>query len=131
MTSRDLTLLATRLVVGFVFLWHGVPKALDPQLAMDKFVGFGLPGILGPAVGILEVVAAALLLAGLLHRVASLALAVVIAGALATVQVPGGFSAGLERDLLILAATLLLAVHGPGQLNLTTVLRRRWDGSNE
>jgi hypothetical protein len=33
------------LVVGFVFLWHGVPKALDPQLAMDKFVGFGLPGI--------------------------------------------------------------------------------------
>ncbi len=45
MTSRDLTLLATRLVVGFVFLWHGVPKALDPQLAMDKFVGFGLPGI--------------------------------------------------------------------------------------
>jgi putative oxidoreductase len=131
MNGRDLTLLGTRLVVAFIFLWHGVPKTVDPQMAMDKFVGFGLPGILGPVVGVLEVVAGTLLVTGLLHRVASLALAVVIAGALATVQIPGGFSAGLERDLLILAATVLLAVHGPGQLNLTTVLRHRWYGATE
>jgi putative oxidoreductase len=109
------TLLLTRLVVAFIFLWHGLPKALNPDAAVQKFVGFGLPGWLGPATGAVEVIAAALLALGVFHTAAAVALVVVIAGALVTVQIPGGFTAGLERDLLILAATLTLAAAGPGQ----------------
>lgn len=121
--QKDLTLLAARLTVGLIFLWHGVPKAVDPGMAFEKFVGFGLPGPLGPVVGVAEVVAATLVVLGLLHRAASAALAVIIAGALATVQIPGGVSPGLERDLLILAAILVLAAHGPGRVTLTAALR--------
>ena len=112
---RSSALLLARLLVAFIFLWHGGPKALDVSMAYDKFVGFGLPGVLGPITGWVEVIASALLIAGFKHRWASLALAVVIVGALVTVQIPAGFTAGLERDLLILAGTLVLATHGPGR----------------
>lgn len=112
------TLLLVRAVIAAIFLWHGVPKAFDPAGAMEKFQGFGLPGALGPVTGWLELIAAPLLLIGLLHRAAAVALLCVILGALVTVQIPGGISAGLERDLLILAGLAFLAVAGPGRYAL-------------
>jgi putative oxidoreductase len=115
---QALTLLGTRLLVACIFLWHGLPKAVYPSMAMAKFVGLGLPGFLGPIIGIVEVIAAICLVLGVLHRQANLLLAVVIVGAIVTVQIPGGITAGLERDLLILAGTLLLSIHGPGILAL-------------
>ena len=39
-------------------------------------------------------------------------------GALFTVQIPGGISAGLERDLLLLVGLFVLAVAGPGRFSL-------------
>lgn len=111
---QDLTLFGSRLLIAFIFLWHGFPKAINPSMAIDKFIGFGLPGLLGPIIGIVEVVAAVALVIGVFHRWTNLLLAAVIAGAILTVQLPGGFTAGLERDLLILFGTLLLSLYGPG-----------------
>lgn len=116
--------LTARLTVAAVFLWHGVPKALDPAMAAEKFVSFGLPGPLGPVIGVVEVIASALLLLGWKHRWAAGALAVVIVGALVTVQIPGGVTAGLERDLLVLVTTAWLAVEGPGRFALDGPSRR-------
>lgn len=113
------SLLLTRSVIAFVFLWHGIPKAFNAAAAMDKFAGFGLPPILGPITGWVEVVAASMLILGLLHRAAVLSLLAVIIGALVTVQIPGGVSAGLERDLLILTGLTLLAFTGPGRFALS------------
>lgn len=115
---RQASLLAIRIVVAAIFLWHGVPKAFDVGGAMEKFAGFGLPPFLGPLTGWVEVAAAPLLLLGLFHRAATLLLLAVIVGALVTVQIPAGISAALERDLLILAALSLLAVTGPGRYAL-------------
>ena len=112
--SINLALLLSRGIVALIFLWHGVPKAVDWPAAMDKFAGWGRPGFLGPVTGIVEVVASAMLLLGVGHRVAAGILMAVIAGSITTVQIPGGMSAGLERDLLILTATFLLWVVGPG-----------------
>lgn len=114
---RNGTLLFMRIAVAFVFLWHGVPKAIHIGWAMDKFVGFGLPGVFGPLVGWAEVVFGLLLLVGVWQRLSSLVLAFIIVVALAVVQVPGmlaegDVTAGFERDLLLLAATLLLACLG-------------------
>lgn len=111
-------LLVQRIVIAAIFLWHGVPKAFAPGGAMEKFEAFGLPGILGPVTGWVEVIAAPLLLIGFQHRPAAIVLLIVILGALATVQIPGGISAGLERDLLILAGLLYLAARGAGRFAL-------------
>jgi putative oxidoreductase len=108
MLSRDISLLVLRLTIAAIFLWHGVPKAIDPQAAMGNFVGMGLPGWLGPIVGWVEVIAGTMLAAGFRHRWAAGALLAVIAGALVTVQIPGGMSSGLERDVLIFVGLLVL-----------------------
>ena len=95
-------------MIAGIFLWHGVPKAIDSGAAIDKFVGFGLPGWLGPITGWAEVVASAMLVLGFKHRWAVSALLVIIAGALVTVQLPGGMSSSLERDALVFVGLLVL-----------------------
>lgn len=108
MLNRGIAFLALRLAVVGIFLWHGVPKAIDFGFASDKFVGFGLPGWLGPLTGWVEVLAGGMLLIGLKHRWAVLALLVVIVGSLVTVQIPGGVTAGLERDTMVFVGLLVL-----------------------
>ena len=111
-------LLALRILLVLIFLYHGVPKAIFWSAAMDKFVGFGLPGFLGPITGIAEVIASILLLFGQFWKATNLVLIFIIAGALVTVQIPGYIGdaskvAGLERDLLILVGHVLLLAFDP------------------
>ncbi len=107
-----------RATVAFIFLWHGVPKAINWEAAVQKFIGFGLPGFLGPITGIAEVIASVLLVIGVFHRWAAAALGIIIIGALVTVQLPGGFTASLERDLMIMVASFALMALGPGEYAL-------------
>ena len=111
-------LLALRILLVVIFLYHGVPKAIFWPAAMEKFVGFGLPGFLGPITGIVEVIASVLLLFGRFWKITNLVLIFIIAGAIATVQIPNFLGdaskvAGLERDLLILVGHLTLLAFNP------------------
>ena len=111
-------LLGLRFTLVAIFLYHGLPKAIFWSMATEKFIGFGLPGFLGPITGIAEVVASVLLLFGLYWQIANLVLLFIIAGAIVTVQLPnfiGDVSkvAGLERDLLILVGHLTLLAFNP------------------
>jgi putative oxidoreductase len=115
---KNISLLLLRLVVVFVFLWHGIPKAINPSMAMEKFVAMGFPAFFGPIIGWLEVIAAVLVLIGIWHMWANILLAGIIAVALAFVHIPKGVTAGLERDMFIFTATLVLALHGPGHWHL-------------
>jgi len=108
------SLAALRVVIVLIFLWHGAPKAFKPGAAMEKFAGMGLPPILGPITGWAEVIASAALLLGAGTPWASAVLAVIMVGAIGTVQAAKGIQPGLERDVLILAGTLVLAAFGPG-----------------
>ena len=126
--SKFLTyaLWALRLLIVAIFLYHGLPKAIFWSMSMEKFVGFGLPGFLGPITGIAEVIASLLLLFGRFWRASNLVLLFIIAGAIVTVQLPNFIEdaknvAGLERDLLILVGHLiLLAAYPQGVLNKST-----------
>ena len=112
-----------RLLLIAIFLYHGLPKAIFWSMSTAKFVGFGLPGFLGPITGIAEVIASLLLLFGRFWRASNLVLLFIIAGAIVTVQLPNFIEdakkvAGLERDLLILVGHLiLLAAYPYGVLN--------------
>lgn len=105
---RHLSIVGLRVIIAAIFLWHGIPKAFDPDAGAAKFIEFGLPGPLGPTVGVVEVVAAVLLTVGVVQRWAAGALLVIILGALVTVQIPAGITAGLERDTLVLAGLLVI-----------------------
>lgn len=111
-------LLSLRILLVLIFLYHGVPKAIFWSAASAKFVGFGLPGFLGPITGITEVIASVLLLFGRFWKITNLILIFIIAGAIATVQIPNYLAdaskvAGLERDLLILVGHLTLLAFDP------------------
>ena len=111
-------LLGLRILLVLIFLYHGVPKAIFWTVASEKFVGFGLPGFLGPITGIVEVIASLLLLFGRFWKITNLILIFIITGAIATVQIPNFMAdaakvAGLERDLLILVGHLTLLAFAP------------------
>ncbi len=111
-------LLILRLTLVAIFLYHGLPKAIFWSMATEKFVGFGLPGFLGPITGIAEVIASISLLFGRFWKTSNLVLLFIIAGAIVTVQLPNFLAdakkvAGLERDLLILVGHLTLLAFPP------------------
>ena len=113
---KNISLLLTRIVIAFIFLWHGIPKAFNPSMAMEKFVSMGFPGFLGPVIGWIEVIAAIFILLGFLNKWSNYVLAAIIVVAILGVQLKAGtVTAGLERDLLIVAANLTLAGIGPGK----------------
>lgn len=118
---KQWSLLGLRLVIVAIFLYHGLPKATQWGMAMEKFAGMGFPGFLGPIIGILEVIAALLVLIGIWNAYANYLLAAIIVVAIVGVQIPGAVEAGvllpagLERDLMILAGNFVLAFHGPGK----------------
>ena len=60
----DVSLLGVRVVLAAIYLFHGVPKALNWEMAMEKFAAMGFLPFLGPVVGIIEVICALLLLIG-------------------------------------------------------------------
>ncbi|MFQ5621472.1 MAG: hypothetical protein ACE5FT_06535 [Candidatus Nanoarchaeia archaeon] len=75
----------------------------------------GFPGFLGPVISVLELVAALLVLVGSWFTYANYMLAAIIAVAIIGVQIPKGVTAGLERDLLLVASNLALAAFGSGK----------------
>jgi putative oxidoreductase len=119
--STDYALLILRLATVFVFLPHGIGKALNWPMASSMFSAMGFPGFLGPITGIAEVLASLLLLVGLLNKWASLAFLTIMAAAITGVHLPLSWAAGsptpgLERDILLVAAVLTLMAFGPGSI---------------
>lgn len=124
MNKKDLSLLALRMILAGIFLYHGAPKAFDWALATGKFMKMGFPGFLGPIVGITEVLGGVMLIIGARNRETNLALAGIISVAILGVQIPGALkagkflTAGLERDLLMLLGHGVLLAFGAGALKI-------------
>jgi len=83
--------LLIRILVGAVFLSEGIQKFLFPAaLGAERFAKIGIPspGIMGPFVGVVEIVAGSMILLGLLTRPASLILVVNISVAIFSTKIP-------------------------------------------
>jgi uncharacterized membrane protein YphA (DoxX/SURF4 family) len=91
-TSDWSAVILIRLLVGWVFLSEGIGKFLYPGEQaggrFEKIPAIPWPHFFGPFVGIVEIVCGAMLLAGLLTRLAAIALLVDITVAIVTTKVP-------------------------------------------
>ena len=80
-----------RLVVGAVFLTEGIQKFLYPaDLGSGRFAKIGIPApeMMGPFVGGLEIVCGALVILGLLSRLAAVLLLIDISVAILSTKIP-------------------------------------------
>jgi uncharacterized membrane protein YphA (DoxX/SURF4 family) len=85
-----------RLAVGLVFLTQGILKFTDPAMGVIRFtrIGFPLPWFTAHFVGMFEMVCGAAVLLGLLTRLASVPLLIVISTAIGSTKIPELFRAG-------------------------------------
>jgi uncharacterized membrane protein YphA (DoxX/SURF4 family) len=140
--------LLIRVTVGTVFLSEGIQKFLFPsELGVGRFARIGIPApeVMGPFVGVVEIVAGALVLVGLLTRLAAFMLLVNISVAIVSTKVPilcghgfwlftlpklsryGFWSMAHEArtDFCMWLGCLFLILVGAGPLSLYAALRRR------
>jgi putative oxidoreductase len=120
-----------RAVVGTVFLVHGAQKLFVFGFGgvIGAFEGMGVPfaGVIGPAVALMEFVGGIALIIGLFTRLAAVALAGTMLGAITLVHLPAGFFLpnGAEFTLTLLAVVVAVALAGPGQFSLDALVARR------
>jgi uncharacterized membrane protein YphA (DoxX/SURF4 family) len=84
-------MLLIRILVGWVFVSEGIQKFLFPaQLGVGRFekIGIPVPQFMAPLVGVVEIVGGALLLIGLMTRLATIPLLIDISVAIATTKIP-------------------------------------------
>jgi putative oxidoreductase len=140
-------LVLVRAAIAFVFVTDGLQKFLYPEVSgAGRFaqIGFPSPDLLAPIVGGVEIACGALILIGLLTRIAALALVIDTAVMLAATKVPivlghgfWGFAdpAGplgfwslvreLRLDLVMLLVCAFLVSVGPGALSIDHRYMRR------
>ena len=134
-TQAPAAVMLIRVMVGSVFLTEGVQKFLFPvTLGVGRFakLGFAHPELLAPLVGAFEIVCGALLIMGLVTRLAALPLTAIILTALVTTKLPILQEAGVWAALheartdwsMLLGNVFLLAV-GAGRWSLDAWLLER------
>jgi putative oxidoreductase len=137
-TEPSFSLVILRVVLGIIFFAHGAEKVLGwyGGHGLKGTVGFmasmGLPAPIAYMVCFFEFLGGIGLVLGFLTRLAALAVAVVMTGAIATVHRQNGFfmnwemtpgkGHGIETNLAFLAMALAIFIDGAGTLSIDIVL---------
>ncbi len=142
-------LILVRLVAGGIFLSEGIQKFVFPdELGVGRFetIGIPFPAFSGYFVGVVETVCGALILLGLLTRLAAIPLIIDMAVAFSVTKVPilwGGstdypppeymgfwdFAHEARNDWALLLLSIFLLICGPGKWALDSLLAHGSQGS--
>lgn len=134
-TSAPPSVVLIRLVVGAIFLSEGVQKFLFPNdLGVGRFIKIGIPApqITAPFVGVCEIFFGALILIGLLTRLATIPLIIDMLVAISTTKFPilikSGFWAMAHEarvDYAMLLGSIFLLIVGAGTWSIDMRLASR------
>ncbi|WP_347052440.1 DoxX family protein [Flavobacterium olei] len=133
-TDNSKTTIIIRLIVGAIFLSEGVQKFLFPAIrGAGRFekIGFTSPEFWGSFVGSFEVLGGILILTGLLTRLASIPLIIIMFVAFATTKADvlanEGFWEllhGSRTDWAMLLGSIFLLITGGGNWSIDKTLMR-------
>jgi uncharacterized membrane protein YphA (DoxX/SURF4 family) len=132
---RSRAIALVRIAVGLIFFTQGVLKYIDPNMGVNRFtkIGFSHPAFTAHFVGGFEMACGALVLIGLVTRIAALPLLVVICTAIVTTKIPElsrpsqGFwfmVSDARTDFSMLMSLLFLIAVGGGCWSLDWLLGR-------
>lgn len=131
MTKTALVSTLMRVVLGILFLAHGISKF---QMGLANVEGWfssmGVPGFLAYLVAILELVGGILLIVGLFTRYVSALFVLMLIGAIVTMKLSAGLlgnsqMAGYELDLAFMMVAIYLVVEGTTPLSVDYAIRRK------
>lgn len=131
---EDVAILVARIVVGWVFVQSGWGKLHRLPKVIEFFTSLGIPypELQAPFVASCELVFGALLVAGLLARVAAAPLSAIMLVALATAK-KEDISAVSDlfgiSEFLYIVMLLWIATHGAGKLSLDALLGKRLEAN--
>jgi putative oxidoreductase len=125
-----------RLAVGLIFFTQGILKYIDPRMGVLRFmrIGFPMPDLTAHFVGTFEIICGFLVLVGLLTRLASIPLLIVILTAIATTKIPELFRhdqgfwfmvSDARTDFAMTMSLLFLISVGAGAWSLDALIRRQ------
>lgn len=122
--------LLSRIAIGFIFVQSGWGKLHNLEKVTDFFISLGIPAakLQAPFVAGVELIAGALVLAGLLTRVASVPLIGTMVVAILTAKRSDIHGLGdllFMPEFLFIILLLWLIVKGAGVVSLDYVLGRR------
>ncbi len=116
----DNLLLAARLIAGGVFVVFGLGKFVNHGSELASFKAYGLPApeLFVVVIGVIEIVGGALVMAGVLVRLAALVLAADMVGAIIVSGIAKGELVSLTVAPAELIVMLVLLRTGPGDRTL-------------
>jgi putative oxidoreductase len=134
--TRSLGLLVLRVVVGIIFIAHGYLKGFKMGMGgthgMMTYLHVPLPQFAAWYAVLVEIVGGAALILGVFTLPFGIALVIDMCGAIYWGKRGGGLFApkGFELELTLLAASLTLALTGPGLFALGSLFRRKQAASS-
>jgi uncharacterized membrane protein YphA (DoxX/SURF4 family) len=130
-----------RLIVGAVFLSEGIQKFLYPnELGVGRFIKIGIPlaEFFAPFVGVFEILCGALILIGLLTRLASIPMIINMIVAVSSTKIPILLNDGFWKmahesrtDWSMLLGSIFLLTAGAGKFSLDYFLSKNKDELSE
>lgn len=147
-TQAPRSVLLIRIFVGAVFLAEGVQKFLYPnEVGVGRFAKIGIPNpdVMGPFVGVVEILCGSLILVGILTRLAVVPLIINMLVAILSTKIPillghgfwgfslrslpyygfWGFAHEARTDFAMLLGSLFLFLVGAGVWSLDARLSQR------
>ena len=133
-SHNDNSAILVRLAVGLIFLTEGIQKYLFPGLlGTGRFlnIGFSHPAFWAYFTGTFEIVCGLLILIGLLTRVASIPLLIVMITAFITTKWPLLVNKGVwpwaheyRTDFAMTLLLIYLLIYGAGKLSIDSKISR-------
>ncbi|MGE5351722.1 MAG: DoxX family protein [Acidobacteriota bacterium] len=135
--NASVVILLLRIILGVVFIAHGAQKVLGAfggkglGTTIGMFTGMGIPAALAYMDAFGEFIFGILVLLGLITRVASGGIAVIMMVAILRVHLPHGFfaPAGFEFPLTLLTIAVSIFLFGSGKYGMDYFLERKSRGA--
>jgi len=113
-----------RSAIGVIFIVHGMAK-FNPGFA-NFLPNIGLPPEMQIPIALAELVPGILLIIGVLSRLSTILLSIIMLGAIFHVKGAQSLTGdgGVELDLILLASILVIMIAGPGRISLSQIIKK-------